>query len=206
MQIVSMIQHRDKAPTNALIAQAVRSCAERRSLSRVRELRLREQQRDSLSDFKRHNGFRRVDLPRYYLPSPSMGRTALRLGLHRRLSTGFRSRCSRGCERLASRWYGRQLQVAKGAQVTQPHAGYRRLVTGMPRERAERELRRMVDGLRHESFYEAGTWIEESLGVYVGWCARENSFAERCRCAVNEATSCWCFRERSSPRRKRRRA
>ena len=27
MQIVSMIQHRDKAPTNALIAQAVRSCA-----------------------------------------------------------------------------------------------------------------------------------------------------------------------------------
>ncbi len=29
MHIVSMIQHRDKAPTNALIAQAVRSCAER---------------------------------------------------------------------------------------------------------------------------------------------------------------------------------
>ena len=29
MNIVSMIQHRDKAPTNALVAQAVRSCAER---------------------------------------------------------------------------------------------------------------------------------------------------------------------------------
>lgn len=29
MQIVSMIQQRDKAPTNALIAQAVRSCADR---------------------------------------------------------------------------------------------------------------------------------------------------------------------------------
>jgi len=29
MNIVSMMSHRDKAPTNALIAQAVRSCAER---------------------------------------------------------------------------------------------------------------------------------------------------------------------------------
>lgn len=29
MNIVSMIRHRDKAPTNALVAQAVRSCAER---------------------------------------------------------------------------------------------------------------------------------------------------------------------------------
>ena len=29
MHIVSLIQHRDKAPTNALIAQAVQSCADR---------------------------------------------------------------------------------------------------------------------------------------------------------------------------------
>jgi asparagine synthase (glutamine-hydrolysing) len=52
------------------------------------------------------------------------------------------------------------------------------LVTGMPRERAERALRRMVDALRHESFYEAGTWIDPSLGLYVGWCARRNSFSD----------------------------
>ncbi len=51
------------------------------------------------------------------------------------------------------------------------------LATRMPRERAERELRRMVDALRHEPFYETGTWIDESLGVYVGWCARAGSFA-----------------------------
>jgi len=51
------------------------------------------------------------------------------------------------------------------------------LVTRMPRERAERELRRMVEILHHESFYETGTWIDESLGVYVGWCARKDSFA-----------------------------
>ena len=52
------------------------------------------------------------------------------------------------------------------------------LATSMPRERAERELHRMVDAIRHEPFYESGTWIDESLGVYVGWCARKHSFCD----------------------------
>jgi len=47
------------------------------------------------------------------------------------------------------------------------------LVTKMPRARAERELERMVAALRHESFYKTGTWIDESLGVYVGWAERK---------------------------------
>src|SRR5262245_36737447 len=52
------------------------------------------------------------------------------------------------------------------------------LVTAMPPERAERELRRRVVALLHESFYEAGIWIDASLGLYVGWCARKNSFSD----------------------------
>ncbi|MFZ1130819.1 MAG: asparagine synthase-related protein [Terriglobales bacterium] len=52
------------------------------------------------------------------------------------------------------------------------------LITKMPRERAEPLLRRMVEAMRHESFYVTGTWIDESLGVYVGWVARKNSFAD----------------------------
>jgi asparagine synthase (glutamine-hydrolysing) len=35
----------------------------------------------------------------------------------------------------------------------------------------------MVKVLLHEPFYVSGTWIDESLGIYVGWVARENSFA-----------------------------
>jgi asparagine synthase (glutamine-hydrolysing) len=53
------------------------------------------------------------------------------------------------------------------------------LITRMPRERAERELRHMLQALRHENFYTTGTWIDETLGVYVGWIAREGSFCER---------------------------
>lgn len=51
------------------------------------------------------------------------------------------------------------------------------IITKLPRERVEPQLRRMVEALRHEPFYTAGTWIDESLGVYAGWTAHQNSFA-----------------------------
>jgi asparagine synthase (glutamine-hydrolysing) len=49
------------------------------------------------------------------------------------------------------------------------------LVTKMPRERAEAELGRMVDSIRHEPRDRTGTWIDESAGVYVGWASRTPS-------------------------------
>jgi asparagine synthase (glutamine-hydrolysing) len=51
------------------------------------------------------------------------------------------------------------------------------LITKMPFEQARRELLRMVETLRHESFYETGTWIDEPSGVYVGWTALKGSFS-----------------------------
>src|SRR5262245_15444512 len=36
----------------------------------------------------------------------------------------------------------------------------------------------MVASLQHEAFYTAGTWVDESLGVYVGWTARKDSFSD----------------------------
>jgi asparagine synthase (glutamine-hydrolysing) len=52
------------------------------------------------------------------------------------------------------------------------------LMTSKPREWAEPQLARMVGTLLHESFYVSGTWIDESLGVYIGWVARKNSFSD----------------------------
>lgn len=52
------------------------------------------------------------------------------------------------------------------------------LITRMPRQRAETELLQMVEALRHHSSYVTGTWIDEAAGVYVGWVARKNSFAD----------------------------
>src|SRR5213594_3950141 len=53
------------------------------------------------------------------------------------------------------------------------------LLTRMPRKRAEPELLRMVEALRHENFYVTGMWVDESLGVYAGWAVRKDSFCDR---------------------------
>jgi asparagine synthase (glutamine-hydrolysing) len=53
------------------------------------------------------------------------------------------------------------------------------LISKGPREWAERQLQRMVKTLCHESFYQPGIWIDQTLGVYVGWVARKNSFSDR---------------------------
>jgi len=50
------------------------------------------------------------------------------------------------------------------------------LITKKPREWAEQQLGCMVAPLLHEPFYVTGTWLDESMGVYVGWVALENSF------------------------------
>ena len=53
------------------------------------------------------------------------------------------------------------------------------LITRMPRAEAVSQLMRMVESLCHEAFYTHGTWIDEPLGVYVGWVARAGSFCEQ---------------------------
>jgi asparagine synthase (glutamine-hydrolysing) len=52
------------------------------------------------------------------------------------------------------------------------------LITRLPGELARRELASMMAPLCHERFYVTGTWIDEGLGVYVGWTAQEGSFAD----------------------------
>jgi asparagine synthase (glutamine-hydrolysing) len=52
------------------------------------------------------------------------------------------------------------------------------LITKAPRASAEPQLFRMLQAVRHESFYSSGTWVDESLGVYVGWTALKDSFGD----------------------------
>ncbi len=52
------------------------------------------------------------------------------------------------------------------------------LITKMPRERAAEQLARMMESVRHESFYATGSWIDEPSGVYIGWTAQEKSFSD----------------------------
>ena len=116
MQVVSMIQYRDSAPTNALIAQAVRSCAERKiSYLVYANFAYGNKQRDSLTDFKQHNGFKRIDLPRYYIPLTLTGRAALRFGLHRPIADHIPERMLRRLREIRSRWHSDRLRPTSDA-------------------------------------------------------------------------------------------
>ena len=116
MHIVAMIEHREKAPTNALIVQAVRSCADRQIPYLVyANFSYGKKQRDSMMDFKERNGFKRVDLPRYYVPLTYFGKVALRLGLHHRLADHVPETLASKLRDLRKAWYGlRFQQVTEG--------------------------------------------------------------------------------------------
>src|SRR5260370_35019770 len=111
LHIISMIRHRDKAPTNALVAQAVRACAAR-GIPYLVYSRFNEgkKQRDSLIEFKEHNGFQRVNLPRYYVPLTLIGRMALSLGLHRRAADRVPESVLLKLRGLRNAWHNRKLR------------------------------------------------------------------------------------------------
>jgi len=111
VHILSMIQHKDKAPTNALIAQAVKVCAERNVSFLIYEhFSYGKKQGDSLSHFKEVNGFARVDIPRYYVPLTSLGRLAFRLGLHHRFADLLPESFTGKLRDLRKTWYSHRFQ------------------------------------------------------------------------------------------------
>jgi len=114
VHILSMMQHNDKAPTNGLIAQAVRYCAEQNVPYLVYEhFNYGNKQGDSLSHFKEVNGFQRIDLPRYYVPITSFGRVALRLGMHHRLVDRVPESIATKLRDLRKMWYRREVETLK---------------------------------------------------------------------------------------------
>jgi hypothetical protein len=111
VHILSMVQHKDKAPTNALIAAAVRACADRKiSFLAYERFSYGKKQGDTLSHFKEVNGFRRMDLPRYYIPLTAAGRIAFRLGLHHRFVDLLPESLTSRLRKLRTAWHARKIQ------------------------------------------------------------------------------------------------
>jgi hypothetical protein len=81
---ICKLRHRDKSPMNALIAKGVEFCEVKRiPYLTYGKFTYGNKGNDSLTDFKRHNGFQKFDLPRYFVPLTPKGQAALKLGLHR---------------------------------------------------------------------------------------------------------------------------
>jgi hypothetical protein len=111
--LLSLAKHRDRAPTNALVAEAVRYCA-MKGIPYLVYSRYSDgnKERDSLMDFKDHNGFQRINLPRYYIPMTQMGRIALHLGLHKGLASRIPEPILARLRALRKAWYSRGIQPA----------------------------------------------------------------------------------------------
>ncbi|MGB7220859.1 MAG: hypothetical protein WBD07_18810 [Vicinamibacterales bacterium] len=107
-QILSKIEHRDKAPTNALIAKAVEICAQKGLPYLVYDIWVT----GTLGHFKAQNGFEKFDLPRYYVPLTPKGRLILKLGLHHGLAGVIPNRLRAYLVKLRNSWYSRQQRLA----------------------------------------------------------------------------------------------
>jgi len=114
MNILSMIRHRDKAPTNALFAQAVRSSAERNiSYMVYSQFAYGSKEHSTLSDFKERNGMRRIDIPRYYVPLTLAGGAAFRLGLHKSITDRIPSTILNPLRELRSAFYNKRSPLSE---------------------------------------------------------------------------------------------
>jgi len=86
IQLISKLKYRDKCPINALLAEAVKVCAEKE----IRFLTYGsyiygKKGADPLTDFKKRNGFKKIDYPKYYVSLTLKGRIALKFGFHKSL-------------------------------------------------------------------------------------------------------------------------
>jgi len=114
MNILSTIEHRDKAPTNALIANSVRFCAEQGiSYLVYQSFFYGNKQWDGIMKFKQVNGFKRFDVPRYYVPLSHLGRAAFGLRLHHRFVDRLPESFVGRLRQLRNDWYTRKYQFKK---------------------------------------------------------------------------------------------
>jgi len=83
MQILSMNQHSDKRPPNALLAKAVEVCCERGASHFIYGKYIYDNKANSpVTEFKRRNGFEQIMVPTYFVPLTFKGRLAMALKLH----------------------------------------------------------------------------------------------------------------------------
>jgi hypothetical protein len=84
LQNLALASHNDKRPSNAMVAKAVELCSQKGLLYFVHDKFTYGNKTDStLREFKRRNGYRQLDFPRYHIPLTLKGRVYVGLRLYR---------------------------------------------------------------------------------------------------------------------------
>jgi asparagine synthase (glutamine-hydrolysing) len=67
------------------------------------------------------------------------------------------------------------------------------LITKQPCCEAKAQLSAMLKAIQYEAFYGSGTWVDESLGVYVGWTTLKGSFCDEMPISNEREDVCLIF-------------
>lgn len=110
---LSMTKHYDKRTANAMIAKAVEVCAQTGMSHLVYGQYVYNDDKSSLTEFKRQNGFEQVLVPRYFIPLTWRGEIAIKLGLHRGFVRRLPQPLIAELLRWRSRWYARRLNAGQ---------------------------------------------------------------------------------------------
>ncbi|MEQ1844986.1 MAG: GNAT family N-acetyltransferase [Nitrospira sp.] len=103
---IAKMAHRDRAPMNAILAKSIEVCAERGISHLVYgQFIYGRKGEDSLTIFKVNNGFKRFDIPRWYIPLSLWGHTALRLGLYKELIELVPTPLLKMIRTVKNKWY-----------------------------------------------------------------------------------------------------
>lgn len=114
MQNISMDAFRELSPANAMLAHAVRHCVDRQLKHLVYgKLEYGKKGNPGLEEFKKANGFIRLEFPRYYVPLTTAGSLALKLGLHRDYTELLPRFLILMARNLRTRWYKRRFRMAE---------------------------------------------------------------------------------------------
>jgi len=101
LQHLSKIAYRDLNPSNALMAKAIEVCAERHA----GYLAYGDWDSGGLGDFKRHSGFSKMVVPKYYIPINWVGAVALKFKLHKGLSYRLPKKVILFLKKTRLKWY-----------------------------------------------------------------------------------------------------
>jgi hypothetical protein len=120
LQVISLRSHFARKPVNALIAKAVEVCEAKRLSYLAYGRYVYNDVPDSLTEFKRRNGFEEMRLPRYYVPLTAQGRIALALDLHRPIASRLPATLRAHLLRLRSAWAEGRAAAIAGRPHAQP--------------------------------------------------------------------------------------
>lgn len=111
LQVISMMGHSEKKPTNALIAKAVEVCESSQFSHLIYSRFMYNNIHSSLTEFKRRNGFEQVLVPKYYAPLTTKGSIAVKMGLHLPLANWIPTSVFARLKQMRHSWHSSRIQV-----------------------------------------------------------------------------------------------